>query len=458
MATTKRSKGKQNARETALAVLMKVFNEGAYANLALEKELAKTDLESRDRALVTELVNGVVRMKKHLEWVLGVFLARGNKKLPERAQWILLTGIYQILFMDRIPAYAAINEAVNMVRRDLPGLAALTNGVLRNVERQRDKLPFPDRNQDLTEYLAVRYSHPEWMVERWLARYGPETTEQLLMFNNTPPPLTVSVNMLKTNRARLAEMLRQEGVQVQDGGLSPRCLVLSGMEVPVFELTAYRSGLFYIQGESTMLIAPALAPEAGWQVADFCAGVGGKSIHLARIMQDSGTIFASELYAHKADLLQRNCRRMGITIVEPRVEDMMQTVLPDRSADAVLLDAPCTGLGVIRKRADLRWRRKEDDILKMAGIQTAMLERAARCVKPGGVLLYSTCTIEPEENEQVIMRFLESNPGFKPEAISGLQQIDLPEEQKQSGLLTLFSPALSIEGMFLARLRRVSDG
>ncbi|MGE5371873.1 MAG: 16S rRNA (cytosine(967)-C(5))-methyltransferase RsmB [Solirubrobacterales bacterium] len=456
--TIKKQAVRKTARSISLDILEQVLQGGAYANLALDKALNRSGLSAADRALTTELVNGVVRMSKHLDWVLQLFLARKGKPLHSRVRLVLLLGIYQILFLERIPVYAAINESVELVRRDQPGAAGLVNGLLRNVERGKNSLAYPDRNQDLTAYFSVYYSHPEWMVRRWLDRWGPELTEKLLQFNNSPAPLSIRANRLKTDRNALLERLEAEGVTAVSGTLSPDCLVLKGLPGPITGLASYQEGLYYIQGEATMLIAPALRPAPGDQVYDLCAGVGGKSTHLAELMDNRGAVRAVDLYEHKTRLLEENLKRLGITIVTGVAADLLTLDPGGKPADSVLLDAPCSGLGVLRRRADLRWRKTPEAIAEMANLQRTMLEQAARLVRQGGSLLYATCSLEPEENEAVTNAFLASNPDFEPANLAERLSADLDETfgtiARERGQLTVFPPVFGADGMYLALMRR----
>lgn len=416
-------------------------------------------LAPRDRGLVTELVNGTIRMKKHLDWVLDLFLASKQRKLERKVYVILIMSIYQLLFLERVPSYAVINEAVEMTRSEGKGASGLVNGLLRNVDRNRGQITYPDPSRDQVSYLAVFYSHPEWMVSRWIGRYGYEDTRKLLAFNNQSPPLTVRVNRLKTNVSELAALFDEEGVKAGVGKIPDTSLLLESTPGPLSELRSYRDGLFYIQGESTMLIPLCLAPKPGSLVYDFCCGVGGKTTHLAELMGDRGKITAFDLYRHKLELLELNCRRLGISIVESRQGDLFDQVPELAEADAVLLDAPCSGLGVLRSRADLRWRKKEEDIALMSELQSRMLEQVARTVRPGGKLLYSTCSLEPEENEELVERFVAKHRDFEfvnlDEALELNPWLNTGGNAAGNGYLTVFPPRHQADGMFMALLRRI---
>lgn len=461
MTTKNNNDQKKNipARELAVQILLQVFYHGAYANLALDRSLNNSRLQANDRGLVTELVNGTVRMKKHLDWVLNLFLARKGKKLPGRIHMILISAIYQLLFLERIPAYAVINEAVDMARRGAgPSAPGLVNGILRNLDRNRGQITYPDPHQDPVMYLSTFYSHPEWMVKRWLSRYGHETTEALLRFNNHAPSMNIRVNSLKTNRSELLDTLRSEGVEARPGIISESGIIIESLPEPLFRLSSYRQGLYYVQSESTMLIGQALGPEPGQMIYDFCSGVGGKSTHIAELMHNKGGVRSFDLHPHKLELLKINCERLGISIVQPRPGDILERTFENKQVDGVLLDAPCSGLGVLRSRADLRWRREEADIAAMADLQLRLLDHAADAVRPGGHLVYSTCTIEPEENQVVVQGFLQKRPDY--ECYDLTRTLDFfpfdgeDRIKAQKGLLDIFPPRHQLDGMFIALMRR----
>ncbi|MGE5405001.1 MAG: 16S rRNA (cytosine(967)-C(5))-methyltransferase RsmB [Candidatus Saccharibacteria bacterium] len=450
-----------SARALAAQVLVQIFYQGSYANLALDKALNSSQLQPADRGLVTELVNGTVRMKKHLDWVLKLFLAR-NRGLKGRVYAVIVMTIYQLLFLDKIPAYAAINEAVNMVKKDGQGISGMVNGVLRNIERNKGKFEYPDPIKNAVENLAVYYSHPEWMVERWLSRYGQAGTVMLLEFNNSVAPLAIRTNTLKTTREELIEHLQSESVACHAGSIHPQCIIIDSLPQPIFRLENYRQGLFYIQSEATMLIPSTLQPSPGQSLYDVCCGVGGKSSHLAEIMHNQGKITAIDLYKKKLDLLSRNCGRLGINIVRPRETDVLNVMLPQESAHSILLDAPCSGLGVLRSRADMRWRRQEEDIEELAGMQQEMLERIAPAVKKGGYCLYSTCTLEPEETDKVIEEFLGRHGEFEPlditEALNFFPYSDADRQTAVNGRLSVFPPVYGVDGMYISLMRRKNIG
>ncbi len=450
------------AREAALAVLYEVEHKGAYANLALDRALSRYGDDGTKNSLVTELVNGTIRMRKHLDWVLNLFL---SKKLEAQNPWlleILRMSVYQLLFMDNIPDYAIVDEACDLTRCKTGGrLSAVVNAVLRNIVRNRANIEYPDPVQEPVKYLSVYYSHPEWMVTRWVQRYGWEKTAGLLEYNNRRPEVVLRTNVLKVTREELIRRLEEEGVRCAASPLTPWAVRVQDTGKPLRKLGGYSEGWFYIQEESSMLVSAACSPRPGQTVYDLAAGVGGKTSHLAELMGNRGVIRAAELFPHKVKLLQENMERLGIDVVETWVGDGLGS-LPEKwgEGDVVVVDAPCSGLGVLRRRADLRWRRQEGDIDHLSQMQRQFLKRGSQLVRTGGILVYSTCTLEPQENEEVVYWFLKEDPRFALDSLTEALSF-FPFESEDTaaasqGMLTLFPPRYDTDGMFIARLRRLS--
>ena len=448
-----------SAREVALQVLHAVEEEGAYANIALNRTIEGTNLNKLDRGLATELVYGTLKWRGKLDWVLGRFLSRPLDKLDPWIREILRLGAYQLLLMDRIPVSAACNEGVNLAKiYGHKGTAGLVNGVLRNIERNLQNIEYPGLKPDVVQHLTVTYSHPRWMVEKWLKELGTEETIALCQANNEVPPLTVRTNTLKLSREQLAEILTVEGMEV-----SPTAYAAEGLVVrDLFALTrldSFRKGLFQVQDESSMLAARVLNPQAGAAVIDACSAPGGKTTHLAELMGNQGEIIALDIHPHKLNLVEENCGRLGVKIVKTQALDARE--LPGQwaeQADCVLVDAPCSGLGVLRRRPEIRWRKNIAQIQELATLQQELLAKAAGCVKPGGALVYSTCTITKEENQQVMQKFSLNNPQFK---LTDLTPF-LPESLLVNGNLTtttqgyvqLMPHLHGTDGFFMARWER----
>ncbi|ACA60093.1 16S rRNA (cytosine(967)-C(5))-methyltransferase RsmB [Candidatus Desulforudis audaxviator] len=445
-----------SAREIALHVLKAVEADGAYANLALNRALEEFRPSKLDRAFATELAYGTLRTLNTLDWIVSRYL---QQPLGDQTVWsrnILRLGAYQLFYMDKVPAGAACFEAVELAKKyGTPGTARFVNGVLRNVARHKDELQFPDPETDLVTHISLKYFHPTWLVKRWLTELGPEETIALCQANNTIPPNTIRVNTLRVDRDSLAVRLEQEGLTVRKTRFAPEGLEIGGF-VSMRALPSFQQGLFQIQDESSMLVAHAVNPARGVRILDACSAPGGKTTHLAQLMENEGIIKALDIHQHKLKLVSDNCRRLGIDNVETELLDARD--LPGEFegwADFVLVDAPCSGLGVLRRRPDARWRKEPGQITGLVRLQEAILAGAAQCVRAGGVLVYSTCTITYEENLGQVQSFLAHHPDFLLENLRPFLPAGLGEEQMARGYLEIFPHTHEgMDGFFIARMRR----
>lgn len=407
-----------NARGAALAVLLEVLEEGAYTNLAINKYLRSHALEPVVRRLFTELVYGTVKALGTLDWYLEKCVSRPLEQLEKPVLAALRLSAYQLLYMERIPASAACNEAVKLARCvSHEGSAKFVNGVLRGLLRkqQAKELALPDPEADDAGYLALKYCHPRWLVKRWLGPWGKAGTEALLAFNNTSAPICLRTNTLVITRERLLEELAELGAEVAPSLWCKEGIVVSKLnDTSLGELLTKMPDAFYVQDESSMLVAGLLAPLPGMEVLDLCSAPGGKTTHVAQLMQNAGSVTACDVHPHKLELIAENAARLGITIVKPTLND--GTVLRSQwlgKFDRVLVDAPCSGLGVLRRRAEARWRKQRKDLKLFPPLQLAILQNAAQYVKEGGRLVYSTCTIEQSENHYLIEEFLAKNTAWQ---------------------------------------------
>ncbi len=440
---------KTNAREIALKVIHEVHAKGAYANVSLARELAKHDLEERDRRFATELVYGTVKAGATLDWILGRFVSRPLDKVAPIILDILRLGVYQLQFLTKIPPSAACNQSVELAKKyGHRGTANFVNGVLRNIVRQSEKLAYPA--DESAEAIALRYCHPRWLVERWLAQFGREATMRLCAFNNSTPPLTIRTNTLKTSRDALEKTLAAEGVTFARSSLAPEGLLCT--EYPsLHRLRSLKEGLFQVQDESSMLAAHILAPAPGEFIIDACSAPGGKATHIAALMKNRGRILANDIYAHKLALVEENAARLGVSILETALGDAasLGEKYP-RAADRVLVDAPCSGLGVLRRKPDLRWNKELRQLAAISALQLDILHDICGAVRPGGVLVYSTCSIDPEENDAVIEKFLALHEEFYLEDAAEF----LPLTKKAGKTLHFYPQADGTDGFFIARMKR----
>lgn len=441
------------ARETALKTLYDIMEKGAYSNIALNKHLEQPEMNSMDRAFITELVYGTVKWKLSIDWIIQQFSKVKLKKISPWVLNILRLGVYQIMYTDRIPESAACNESVKLAKKyGHSASSGYVNAVLRNIVRNRDQIPYPDGNKEYERYLSIKYSHPEWMVRQWVSRYGRDFTESLLVSNNEIPDFTVRVNTLKVSRDQLIDGLEANSVKARKGRYADEAVILENPS-SITKLDAFKKGYFQVQDESSMLVGIVLDPQPGELVMDVCSAPGGKATHLAQRMQDKGTVIARDIHEHKVALIKEAADRLGLAIIKPEVFDALEI---DNNyigkADRVLVDAPCTGLGIIRKKPDIKWARNEKDKTEIVKLQTEIINAASKYVKPGGVLVYSTCTIEPEENEEVVRRFVENNRDFKTVDISDVLPKELDKKSAKEGYIQLYPNIDGVDGFFIAKL------
>lgn len=428
----------------------------AYANLALSRVLEETKPGPLDRAFATEVVYGSLRSLNTLDWILQQHI---KKPLEKQTPWIrniLRLGVYQMMYMDRVPPSAAVNEAANQARRfGHPGQVSFVNGVLRNVLRKKDQLSFPSLEEYPVDHISLKYSHPSWLVERWLSHLGMEETIELCKSNNRPAPNTVRTNTLKITREELLGTLTGEGLNVKKAPHAPEGIMIEGIG-GLRGFKPFENGLFQVQDESSMLVGHAVSPKPGSLVLDAASAPGGKATHMAQIMEDRGTVIAFDIHSHKLRLIEENCRRLGITCIKPLEADARK-IDGDFAgkADYVLLDAPCTGTGVLRRRPDLRWKKNQGQLPEIIELQKEMLESASRCLKPGGVLVYSTCSVLNEENIGQVDKFLESNGSFRLESLNSFLPETLGEaDTVRRGFVQLYPHRQGTDGFFMARIRR----
>lgn len=433
---------KPDARRVALDVLQDVTCSDAYASLSLNKRLQESRMDARDREFVTTLVYGTLEHRMRLDYVLDAHL-RDHKLLPLLRD-LLRMSAYQLLFLDRVPEHAVVDEAVKITKAMMPHGAALINAVLRNLIRGKEDIRWPE---DPVEYLSVYHSMPRWLVERFIETYGQETAEQIVAYRQPGHALTVRPNRMRLDAKTLERRMTEKGWQWKPGRVPEAYQVTGAGEIGRDE--DFRNGMFSIQGESSMLAVQAVAPRNGWKVLDACAAPGGKSAYLAELMQGTGRVFAWDLHAHRVELIRGTIRRLGLENVRPAERDAsVYRQDMEQSMDAVLIDAPCSGLGVMLDKPDVKYRQTPEGVAALTEIQRALLDTCCRYVRPGGILVYTTCTILPEENAGQIRAFLDRHPEFTLDArpIGGFA----PQEAG----LQLLAHREGMEGFYIARMIR----
>lgn len=436
----------KTARDTALRVLVSCRVNGAWADAALKAHL--DGLSGSDAALCSRIVYGVTQNRMLLDFYIGACCTQKPDHLQPPLLDILRIGAYQILFLDKIPDSAAVNTSVELAKRAKRGQAAgLVNAVLRKIAQNKNDLPpIPDRDPE--RYLSIRYSHPKWLVKRLLALLGREETEAFLAADNGVAPLTIQVNPLKTDGETLVAQLAEAGVAARPHGWVPGCLELSGTG-DLTALASFREGKFLVQDPAARLVSMIAGAEPGQRVLDVCAAPGGKSFSAAFAMEDRGHILACDLHENKLKRIREGAQRLGLSCIETAAADGRTAHGEWAGAfDVVLVDAPCSGLGIIRKKPDARYKRA-DDLFTLPMIQGAILDNAAAYVRPGGTLVYSTCTVLPEENQHVTDVFLTEHPKFSRESFS------LPEPVGETeGQVTLWPQRHGTDGFYICRMRR----
>jgi 16S rRNA (cytosine967-C5)-methyltransferase len=447
---------KETVRGMAVNMLTRVEAEGAYANLLLQKNITRLS-DFRDRQFVTLLVNGTLKHRLTLDYALRRHLTKPMSALPHEVRAILRTGAYQLLYVNKVPDAVAVNESVELAK-PFPKFTGLVNAVLRKVMDKGWDFPWPDSKRETVRYLSVRYSHPEWMIQRWLKRWGVEETEAFCAANNEPAQTWIRTNTLKITRGDLVDRLTQEGIIVELGTRIPESLIIQNFGA-LDRLESFREGLFTVQDESSQLVAHVVDPKPDQHVLDTCSAPGGKTTHLAQMMHDQGEIQSFDIHTHKLELIDQLAQRLGVTIIQTQLGDARD--LPGvklGSQQRVLVDAPCSGLGVLRRRADLRWQKEEQDLKNFPLLQLAILERAASCVEVGGDLIYSTCTVEPEENFELVKTFRSAHPEFEPVNLVKSLPFTLEDQrdiqQASKGMLQLLPHRHGMDGFFLAKFHR----
>lgn len=433
------------AREAALRALVACHKQGAWADGALKRELARAGLDSRDGALASRLCYGVLQQQMYLDFLLSKFSAMPLERVQLEVLDTLRLGAYQLLFTDKIPANAAVNESVELAKKVAKNkkTAGFVNGVLRNLDRSREALPALPKEP--LERLAIQYSHPKWLVKLFQREVGWEETEGILALHNGAAAMTAQVNTLKTTGEELRQELEREGVAVTPHPWLEDCLILERTG-NLEGLEAFQKGLFYIQDPAAALAVLAAKPEPGEKVLDLCAAPGGKSFSAARRMKNQGYLESHDIYPHKVKALRQSASRLGARL-EVKVWDAREPM--EGTFDLVMADVPCSGLGIIRKKPDIRYKNPEE-FKELEQIQRDILENAAGLVKPGGRLLYATCTLRREENGGQVKDFLRRHGEFT------VEQVTLPGGVKgdEEGMVTLWPQRHGTDGFFFTLLRK----
>ncbi|HWQ80056.1 MAG TPA: 16S rRNA (cytosine(967)-C(5))-methyltransferase RsmB [Anaerovoracaceae bacterium] len=423
-------------RRTAYLTLLDVEEKHSYSNLALNHHINSGKPESP--AFVRELVYGVLENKIYLDHIIGQFVKTPVAKMKSGDLTVLRLGIYQLKFLDGVADYAAVSESVNLAKKFCQGRDGFINGVLRSFQRAGKEVELPDRSMDEVQFLSVKYSYEPWIIELWLSQYAPDFVEELLAAGNNTPDLVIRANALKLSREELKQRITAAGYRAEDGLLCKEALRVEGTGLLSSRL--YEGGLFSVQDESSMLAVDMLSPLPDETVMDVCAAPGGKALYIAEKMQNRGKVAAWDIYKRKLSIIDKETERLGISIITTKTWDAtrIDSSMAEK-ADRVLVDAPCSGLGVIRRKPEIKYKKKSPEIDELSEKQLAILSASSKYLKPGGVLVYSTCTISPHENQNVVRNFLKKNPAFGKE-----------EE------LQLLPNVGGTDGFYICRMKRIT--
>lgn len=444
---------KKNVRNLALDVLIDIEKKQAYSNLSLHHVIETNELSAQDVALLTELVYGTVQRRDTLDYYLQPFV---KGKIEPWVRLLLRLSLYQMVYLDRIPDRAVLFEAVEIAkRRGHRGIASLVNGVLRSIQRQG--LRSFDEIQDDLERLAIATSHPLWLVRRWVEQFGLDATKRMCEANVLPPEQTARVNTTKATVSDVIAELKKEGIEAV-----PSTVVDVGVKMVkgnAAKTKAFQNGLLTIQDESSMLVAYALSPNETDVVLDCCAAPGGKTTHIAERMNNRGRIVALDIHDHKVKLIEQQAKRLGLSNIEAKQLDSRQahTQFAAETFDRILVDAPCSGLGVIRRKPEIKYAKNEKDIAQLAEIQLNILRAVAPLLKRGGTLVYSTCTVDREENERVIAKFLDEHPQYERDQTLALRLPSSVAPYVHDGMLQLLPHHVFSDGFFIATLKKKGE-
>lgn len=439
-----------NSREIAVEIINLVLYKNAYSNITLNMYLNKYKLNREDKALITEIVYGTLKHKLIIDETLNYYLREGVESINRITLTILRISIYQFKYLDKIPDFAIVNEAVDLCKK-YRGIkeSKLVNGVLRNYMRKGEPHL---KCEGYEQKLSFKFSFPIWMIRLFLDQYGEQKAIKILEGSNERPAITVRTNPLKAEYEEIMEILQQENYDVEESEVCPEGIIINkGSSIE--NNRCFKEGYITVQDESAMLTAPLMDLQPGFKVIDMCSAPGGKTTHMAEIMDNEGEILAFDIYEHKIKLIEENADRLGINIIKAKIQNAEEyDENLNQWADYVLVDAPCSGLGIIRKKPEIKWNKKLKDLQDLTTVQYNILSNAAKYVKKGGKIFYSTCTLNKEENEKIVEAFIENNPDFEIEPIFIGKSSNMIYGDK--GYLTIL-PNKYMDGFFLCKIRKI---
>jgi 16S rRNA (cytosine967-C5)-methyltransferase len=446
----RRKTSETSAREIAVSILSAVDSRSAFSDRLLSSYLKKVQLSPEDRGLLTYLVQGTLRWRGRVDWVLSTVLKTELSELPTWIRNVLRLGAFQILFMDRIPVSAATNESVKLARkRGHPGTAGLVNAVLRRLVSTKDNIEYPSVEKDGVSAVSILYSHPEWIVRRWVQRFGLEKAIKICEANNSSDHMSIRPNRIRIETEKLVIRLRENGIVAESGNLNPSMIRVRGELAPAID-SSFRAGLYTPQDEGESLVCHLLSVEDARVFLDLCAGPGGKASQIAEMTDSVVPVYCVEIHYSRARQIQETAGRLGLSSIEVVTAD--GRCAPFRARfEKILVDAPCSGLGVIGKRADARWRKKEESLVILTELQKELLESASKLLDEGGVMVYSVCSFEEEETSKVVASFLKNHHDFEIEPASGFVASSLVDE---NGAMLILPDGYGTDGLYAVRIRR----
>lgn len=433
----------KTVREKVAQILTDIEKDDTYLQLALKKEL--DTLEAKDKGFANELIYGTIKWRLRLDYVLDQFSKTPVKKMKPFIRQLMRMSVYQILFLDKVPTSAAINEAVKIMhKRKMSNLSGFVNGVLRNIDRNKSEITYPN--------LSIYYSIPEWIITRWMKYYGEMETKAICESLSQRARVCIRINNLKTTKDKVKALLSEEGITVLEEGFLPESLYIHAPN-GIHHSPSFKAGLWTVQDESAMLVGHVLGPEKGDEILDVCSAPGGKTVHLAELMQNEGHIIGADVHEHKIELIEKNAKRLGASIVEGKLQDGM-LINEDwkEKFDKILLDAPCSGLGIIKRKPDIRYAKDETAIRDINNIQRKLLKNAINYLKKDGILVYSTCTLTQEENQNMVEYAL--SLGLQLDAIPYDMPACLKPYIKDNAYIEILPHVTDTDGFFMARFRK----
>lgn len=442
----------KNMREQVVTILTSMEKDESYIQLILKEELEK--VEERDRALANEIVYGTTKYRLKLDYIIDQFSKTPVKKMKPFIRHLMRMSVYQLIFLDKIPDSAVINEAVKLIhKRKMSNLSGFVNGVLRNIARGKEAIIYPNRKENLKKHLSVMYSVPEWIVEKWLKAYGEEGTEKILIALNERAKVCIRHNDYLVDESIMLTHLEEEGIKVLEKGIVKEAYLIQSSG-NIGKSPSFNRGEWTVQDESAMLVGHVVAPESGESILDMCSAPGGKTTHLATLMSYEGEVIATDVHEHKIEIIRKNAERLEIDCIEAVLQDgTVRRADWHEKFDRILLDAPCSGLGIIKRKPDIRYSKTEEDVKEIVALQKQLMENAVYYLKPGGILVYSTCTLNPDENEGMV-RFATEELGVTKSPIERYIPACLKSSIKDNAYIEILPYVANSDGFFIARFEK----